>query len=278
MGIAAPYCSRFPDKTFLSSNPARYSNIAWDAIVPDESVCLAKGEADAIAARERRGNLRTDTAIFIPEAALGRPDGRNCGAGCTLPSLSRRRHPERQHVLVTRQIWGNDSRPELMELQIAAQPVMLAIDQEPERSPAEAEQLMRRLDEAVESTAVYVTGSINSCDRKRACSIPCAWKPALPTRTGHGPARALAQNHRAAPVEPVGPGNAYRHPSASRLVDGAHCDGDRGEAGLHPHDGANSPPPAWSSSTRRRAARPFRWPSRQRTLGDIGEQLWEQAS
>lgn len=56
---------------------------------------------------------------------------------------------------------------ELLELQIADQPVLLAIDQEPGRSPAEAEQLMRKLGEAVESTAIYVTGSINSYDRKR---------------------------------------------------------------------------------------------------------------
>lgn len=56
---------------------------------------------------------------------------------------------------------------DLVELDIAGQPVVLAIDEEAKRSPAEAEQLMRKLGEVIESTAVYVIGSLNSYDRKR---------------------------------------------------------------------------------------------------------------
>ncbi|WDL66303.1 MarR family transcriptional regulator [Xanthomonas campestris pv. campestris] len=56
---------------------------------------------------------------------------------------------------------------ELVTLEIAGQPVLLAIDQGAERSPAEIEQLMRKLDEMVETTAVYVTEILNSYDRKR---------------------------------------------------------------------------------------------------------------
>lgn len=56
---------------------------------------------------------------------------------------------------------------ELVELDIASQPVVLAIDQEAKRSPAETEQLMRKLGDVIESTAVYVIGSLNSYDRKR---------------------------------------------------------------------------------------------------------------
>lgn len=56
---------------------------------------------------------------------------------------------------------------ELVTLEIAGQPVLLAIDQGTERSPAEIEQLMRKLDEMVETTAVYITGTLNSYDRKR---------------------------------------------------------------------------------------------------------------
>src|SRR5690348_9507504 len=56
---------------------------------------------------------------------------------------------------------------ELLKLEIADAPVILAIDQETERSPAEAEQLLRKLDDFLESTAVYVTSVISSYDRKR---------------------------------------------------------------------------------------------------------------
>jgi hypothetical protein len=56
---------------------------------------------------------------------------------------------------------------ELVELDIAGQTVVLAIDDEAERSPAEVEQLMRKLGAVLESTAAYVIGSLNSYDRKR---------------------------------------------------------------------------------------------------------------
>ena len=56
---------------------------------------------------------------------------------------------------------------DLVNLDIADQPVTLAIDHEVERSPGDVEQLMRKLDAAIESTAVYVIGTLNSYDRKR---------------------------------------------------------------------------------------------------------------
>ena len=56
---------------------------------------------------------------------------------------------------------------ELAGLNIAGQPVVLAIDEEAQRSPAEIEQLMRKLGDVIESAVVYVAGSLNSYDRKR---------------------------------------------------------------------------------------------------------------
>lgn len=56
---------------------------------------------------------------------------------------------------------------ELVELELADQPVLLAIDPEAGRAPAEIEQRMRKLDEVLGSTAVYVTDALSSYDRKR---------------------------------------------------------------------------------------------------------------
>lgn len=56
---------------------------------------------------------------------------------------------------------------ELVELEIADRPVLLAIDQNAGGAPAEVEQRMRKLGEVLESTVVYVTGALSSYDRKR---------------------------------------------------------------------------------------------------------------
>ena len=56
---------------------------------------------------------------------------------------------------------------ELLQLDIASQPVLLVIDEDAGRSPGEAEQLMRKIRGYVDAITVYVTGALNSYDRKR---------------------------------------------------------------------------------------------------------------
>lgn len=56
---------------------------------------------------------------------------------------------------------------ELAELDLVDHPVVLAIDKQAYRSPAEAEQLIRKLGEVIGSPAVYVTDTLTSYERKR---------------------------------------------------------------------------------------------------------------